>query len=209
VTGTKGSRTTREAILDATDRLLARVGFRRMTMEDVAREAGLSRRAVYTYFATKAELGLSSIDRVIEQTHERMRAIAAEGGDPRRRLRGMLIERVLYRIDTVREYRRSLDELFEAVRPAYMERRQRHFAKEAEMLAVVLEDGRAAGCFAFDDANATAMMLVLATNAFLPYNLSVEELGRREQVAADVARMADLMLAGLSAPPQPPARRRG
>jgi AcrR family transcriptional regulator len=180
-----------------------------MTMEDVAREAGLSRRAVYTYFATKAELGLSSIDRVIEQTHERMRAIAAEGGDPRRRLRGMLIERVLYRIDTVREYRRSLDELFEAVRPAYMERRQRHFAKEAEMLAVVLEDGRAAGCFAFDDANATAMMLVLATNAFLPYNLSVEELGRREQVSADVARMADLMLAGLSAPPQPPARRRG
>src|SRR5690606_6409338 len=47
-TGKKGE--TREAILDATDRLLATRGFRKLTMDDIAAEAGVSRRTIYMYF---------------------------------------------------------------------------------------------------------------------------------------------------------------
>src|SRR5689334_21709407 len=114
----RGSRETREAILDATDRLLARSGYRHMTMDDIAREAGFSRRAIYTYFSSKEEVGLSSIDRVVERTHDRLRKLAEDGKSPTACLRSMLIERVLFRVDSVSDYRFSLDELFEAVRPA-------------------------------------------------------------------------------------------
>jgi AcrR family transcriptional regulator len=195
--GTRASRT-REAILDATDRLLAREGFRKVTIEDIAREAGCSRRAIYSHFATKAEVGLSSIDRVIEQAHARLLSISAEGGSPAARLGRMLIERVLHRIDTVHAYRQSLDELFEAVRPAYMERRRRHFVREAEIVATVLEEGRAQGDFVYDDTMATALTLVRATNAFLPYSLSAEELGQRAELVEGITKMTDLLLRGLS-----------
>lgn len=186
---------TRDAILDAVDRLLARTGFRETRMEDIAREAECSRRAIYTYFPSKEEVGLSSIDRVVERTHAHLRALAASHRDPTAALRAMLVERVLFRVDSVHDYRHSLDELFEFVRPAYMVRRRQHLAAEAEIFAAVLTAGRAR--FVFDDAMATAVTLIRATNAFLPYSLSVEELGARARIAADAERMADLLLRGL------------
>ena len=73
---------TREAILDAVDSLMARHGFRRITVEDIAREAGISKRTVYTYFDSKVEVGLSSIDRVVCRAVEAMAAIAATNAPP-------------------------------------------------------------------------------------------------------------------------------
>ncbi len=206
VDGTRASKT-KEAILDATDRLLVEGGFRQMTMDDIAREAGCSRRAVYSHFPSKEEVRLCSIDRVIERVHARLASIAAGAGSPAARLRRMLVERVLHRIDSVRPYRRSLDEVFEAVRPAYLVRRRMHLAREAALLGPVLEEGRARGELAFDDTAATATTLIRATNAFLPYSLSADELGKRAQLAADVARMADLLLAGLSREQSVPRKR--
>jgi hypothetical protein len=131
-----------------------------------------------------------------------LRAIIEEGDAPPACLRRLLIERVLFRIDSVRDYRTSLDELFEAVRPAYLIRRQAQWAREAEIFAGVLAAGEARGSFAFDDAMSTAVTLLQATNAFLPYSLSVEELGERAQIVAGVTRMAELLLRGLAPIPE-------
>src|SRR5262245_39158402 len=109
---------TRDGILDAVDRLLETSGFRKITMEDIAAEAGVSRRTIYVYFPSKEEVGLSSIDRVVESAYRHLEQIAAAKGDPAELLHRVLVARVLFRVDSVRAYRRSLDELFEAVRPA-------------------------------------------------------------------------------------------
>lgn len=205
MTTARGSAATREAILDATDRLLASRGFRKVTIDDIAAEAGVSRRTVYMYFPSKEEVGLSSIDRVVETTYAHLAALAAGKGDPARILRKILVERVLRRLDSVSAYRTSLDELFEAVRPAYMARRRRHFEREVALVAGVLAAGRARGRFAFDDAVATATTIIKATNAFLPYSLSVQELGERERIAVEIRRMADLLLRSLVAREAAPA----
>ena len=47
------SAATREAILDATDRLLARYGFKKMTIDDLAREEGIGKGSVYLHFPSK------------------------------------------------------------------------------------------------------------------------------------------------------------
>lgn len=194
-----GSPETREAILDATDHLLATRGFRRVTMDEIAAQAGVSRRTIYMYFPSKEEVGLSSIDRVVENTHRRLQEISAGPGDPATILREILIARVLNRIDSVRPYRQSLNELFEAVRSGYMERRRRQWSREVELIAAVLEVGRARRRFVLDDdATSTAVTLIQATNAFLPYSLSAEEIGERDQVETGIRRMADLLLKSLT-----------
>jgi len=203
----RGNGETREAILDATDRLLTTRGFRSVTMDDIAAEAGVSRRTVYMYFPSKEEVGLSSIDRVVAQTYARLVELADGPGDRAEVLRRVLIERVLRRFDSVSAYRTSLDELFEAVRPAYMARRTLHMEREVGLVAGVLAAGRACGRFALDDAAATASTLVKATNAFLPYSLSVHELGQRAQIEIEVRRMADLLLRSLVVPGSQPPRR--
>ena len=90
----------------------------------------------------------------------------------------MLLRRVLVRFDSVRHYSHSLDELFESLRPAYMARRARYFAAEAQVVADLLAEGRRLGAFASDDPEATAHTLLLATNSLLPYSLTAQGAGQ-------------------------------
>ena len=187
----------RDAILDAADRLLARYGYRKMTVEDIAREAGIGKGSVYLHFASKEEVVLSRVDRLVEHLKERLRALAHSDADAAIRLRLMLLTRVLYRFDGVQHYTQSLNDLLAALRPGLLARRARYFDEEAQIFAEVLGEGRASGEFVFADALTTAYALLDATNSLLPYSLSTTELGAREEVKERTTQIADLMLHGL------------
>ncbi|HZH98720.1 MAG TPA: TetR/AcrR family transcriptional regulator [Fimbriimonadaceae bacterium] len=188
---------TREVILDATDRLMARFGFRKMTMDDLAKEAKVSKRTIYLYFQSKEDVGLSSIGRVVEGVHQRLQDVAESDLPALQKIHDMLMDRVLGRIEAVRDYYHGLDELFEVVRPAYMARRKMYFEKELELIASVLESGCRAGEIECYDIPATANALLLATNAFLPYSLSARELGQPEEVKHRLEAMLQLLMRGL------------
>lgn len=191
---------TRDAILDATDRLMARYGFRKMSMDDVAKEAGVSKRSIYVHFENKEDVGLSSIGRVVENVHVELRAIADSDTSATERISLMLVRRVLGRIEQVNDYAHSLDELFEVVRPAYMARRARFFELEKELIEGVLKQGRERGEFLVDDPSETAEALLLATNAFLPYSLNVRELGAIESITTRLKAMTRVLMRGIAAP---------
>jgi AcrR family transcriptional regulator len=187
----------RDRILDATERLLARYGYQKTTMDDLAREAGISKRTIYLHFTNKEEVALSSIDRIVARLTDRLREIAGDGRPAAERLRDMLIERVLYRFDAVRDYYQSLDDLFASLRPAYMARRSRYFDEEARILARVLKDGKRSGELAGDDLERTAHAMLLATNSLLPSSLTARELGKREEVKQRALKVAELLLSGV------------
>ena len=188
---------TRNLILDATDRLLARYGYKKMSMEDLAREVGIGKGTIYLYFSSKEEVALARIDRVIDRLRDRLQTIARSDASPAERLRRMLIERVMYRFDSVQHYTESLNAVMAAIRPSLLERRKSHFADEAQIFAGVLKSGKSLGAFTFKDPRATAEAMLLATTSLLPYSLSVKELGERDEVEAKVTRIANLLLNGI------------
>ena len=185
--------TTSDVILDAADRIMSRWGFRKMTMDDLAREAGVSRRTIYVYFRGKEDVGLSSIGRVVEQVYEELEKLLRSDHDPETKLRTMLVRRVMGRIEQISDYYHSLDELFEAVRPAYMSRRRKMFEREIDIIARAISQGD----FPVQNPKATAETMLLATNAFLPYSLSVRELGDPATIETRLSAMVDLLLRGL------------
>lgn len=187
----------RDRILDAAERLLARLGYRKTTMEDLAQEAAISKRTIYLYFPSKEELTLSTIDRIVDRLLAGLMEISAAGGPATDRIRRMLLLRVLFRFDSVRDYYTSLDDLLRSIRPAYMVRRARYFAAEATIFAAILAEGIADGTLDVPDATAAAHVLLLATNALLPASLSTRELGDRPDVEARAAGIADLLINGL------------
>lgn len=187
----------REEILDATDHLLARYGYRKMTVDDLAQEVGIGKGTIYLHFSSKEEVVLSHIDRIVDRLKERLRAIALSEATVAIRLRLMLFARVMYRFDSVQHYTQSLDDLLAALRPAFLARRARYFDDEALIFVEVLEEGRKTGTFAFKDSLNAAHALLLATNSLLPYSLSTGELGEREEIEAKTAAIADLLLTGL------------
>jgi TetR/AcrR family fatty acid metabolism transcriptional regulator len=188
---------TRELILDAVDTLFGRSGYARMTIEDVAREAGIGKGSIYLHFASKEDLALSSIDRLIERLLAELRELAASDRPAADRLARMLETRVLYRFDNVNQDSRSLDAMLAGIRTAFLVRREVWFEMEAEVFTAVLADGAASGELDADDPAATARLLLTATNSLLPYSLSKLELGRRSLIAERIGRLAELLLTGL------------
>jgi AcrR family transcriptional regulator len=188
---------TRESILDAARTLLARQGFRRTSMDVVAREAGLSRRTLYLHFENKQGLFLATIGKLVEGLLARLEQEARAAGSPEARLVSMLELRVMHRLDGVADYYQSLDELMAHLRPAYLERREQWFEAEAAILSRVLEEGMRQGLFARAPAGPLARTLVTATNALLPYSLSPRELGSRKDVERAASDLARLLVRGL------------
>lgn len=188
---------TRDRLLDAAERLLARLGYQKATMEDLAHEANLGKRTIYLHFSGKEEVMLSTIDRIVERLLHALRELAGSGDATADRLRRMLRLRVMFRFDSVRHYYAGIDDLFRAIRPAYMARRSGYFAAEAEVFAAVLAEGAERGELSVDDPPEAALDLILATNALLPSALSTRELGGRASVERRARRIADLLIDGL------------
>ncbi len=187
------SASVQEAVLDAAERLIGRHGFQKVTMQDIAWEAGVGRRTIYLHFESKEDVALRSVDRMADRVLDALRVIAASDGPAPSRLRDMLVARVMVRFDAASAYHAGLDALFDRLRPAYQERRRRHVDAEARVFARTL--GHRA--FAVDSGLATAHDLLLATSALLPHSLGTRELGERPAVARRARRLADILVRGV------------
>jgi AcrR family transcriptional regulator len=190
-------KSTRDAILDATDNLLARYGYKKMTIDDLAAEVGIGKGTIYLYFPSKEEIVLSHIDRIIERLKARLSAITLKDLSPGEKIRRMMVERVVYRFDSVQHYTQSLNEMLAQVRSKLLDRRTQYFLEEAAIFAKVIEDGKATGVFDARNAMDIAQTLLYATNSLLPYSLSTKELGDRKEIVKRAAAIADICLSGL------------
>jgi len=192
----------RDLILDAVDVLLARYGYRKMTMEDVARQVGIGKGTIYLHFPGKEELILSHIDRIAERAIAKLKEIAGSSDPHDKRIRKMLVARVLFRFDSVFHYSQSLSELLSSVRTALLSRREAHFKTEAKVFEEVLREGVRARALDCPDPKAVSLALIQSTNSLLPFSLSARELGRRAELEAEVRSIADLFIKGLTPCPK-------
>jgi AcrR family transcriptional regulator len=195
----------RDLILDAVDVLLAKFGYKKMTMEDVARQVGIGKGTIYLHFPGKEELILSLIDRIADRIVAKLHEIAGTSDSTDRRIRKMLVHRVLFRFDSVAQYSQNLSDLLSSVRTALLTRREAHLEKEAAVFEDILREGARLGTLECADPRTTSFVLIQSTNSLLPFNLSAGELGRREAVEDQVGRVADLLIKGLLPCPSRPA----
>jgi AcrR family transcriptional regulator len=72
----------RRAILDAAAATLLRYGFRKASVDEVARLAGISRQGLYLHFPTKDSLFTATINHLLEQSIATSRAALAAAGVP-------------------------------------------------------------------------------------------------------------------------------
>ena len=184
-------------ILDATDRLLARYGYRKMTIDDLAREVGIGKGSIYLHFRSKQEVVYSHIDRVIDRLLERLKSIVRSRQSLADKVREMIVLRVMFRFDSVQHFPESLSDMFRDLRPGIHRLRQSHFRQEARLFAAALKEGQRNRTFRKGDCLAVAYAILTATNSLLPFHLSTRELGKRRDVEKAVTLISDLLLQGI------------
>jgi AcrR family transcriptional regulator len=188
----------KDLILDAADRLLARYGYRKMTIDDLASEVGIGKGTVYLHFSSKEEVVLSHVDRIVSRLLERLEEIAGSGATPAEKIKEILVARVIMRFDSVQHYTESLTDVLRSLRSPLLKRREKHFESEAAVFIRILREGERAKAFrSQDDVFETAHAFLSATNSLLPFSLSTQELGERREVERRASKIADLLLEGL------------
>ena len=70
------------------------------------------------------------------------------------------------------------------------------------MFEKVLRQGARSGALDCCNPKAASFVLIHSTNSLLPFSLSARELGRRETLEAEVGRIADLLIKGLTPCPK-------
>ena len=68
-----------EAILDATNRLLADKGYEAMSMDDIAAEVGIAKGSLYKHFESKEALAAAVMIRLLDQTSAALATISPDG----------------------------------------------------------------------------------------------------------------------------------
>jgi len=190
---------TRNAIIEAAHEQVYKVGFRKMSMEDIAHAAGLSRAAIYLHFKDKADLIIAVMKWMGAVDLEHLKSIARQKGSNSEKAREFLREHILVKMHRCQKVSSSLDELFTYVRQAFLNYRVEMNRQVAGVLTEILIQGRMDREFIFDDAYRTAETLVYTTLSFMPYSLSNEELGDLDLITEKLDAVIDMGLRSISA----------
>src|SRR5262249_48403526 len=181
-------------VLNVAERLIQTRGFNGFSYADVAEEVGITKASLHYHFPTKADLGLSLVQRYQETFEEALAGLLHGGGDTRTLLEGYA---ELYR-SVLRKDRMCLCGMLAAEHstlPGPMQRAlQAFFDANERWLAGVLEAGRRRGDLKLQGtAREEARLLVAGLEGALLVARSYDDAGRFQQAAA---RLLDGVLGG-------------
>jgi AcrR family transcriptional regulator len=182
----------KDEILAAFERLVARFGLDKVTMQDLAREVGISVGAIYLDFKNKEALIMAVEEKWQGHVAERNAAIVASGLTPEEKLHEIIVEHVSRFSFVVRENQAAFEMLMGALHLRYIGRKVADTRREIlesmiESAALVMEEGRQAGVFTVDNVDHTARLFV---EAFSEYFLAPEVIKKKH---ADVVKNAEAM----------------
>lgn len=154
-----------QRIVETAQALFSRFGFKKTTMDDIARAVFRAKSSLYHYFKNKEEIYQAVVEKEGQAVKEAIeRAIAAEGS-PQQKLEAYVKTRMraLHR----------LANFYEAFREEYLESysfiqklRQDYDRYEVETVKQILAEGVSAGIFSVPDLDLTAVAIITAMKGF-------------------------------------------
>ncbi len=177
---------TRETILATAQKLFARFGFNKTTVDEIAAAAHIAKSTLYHHFPSKEEIFRGVIERegrnLARQIHD-----AVEAADsPKERLRAYVVTRM--------SRLRELTNFYSALKEEYLEHypfiesiRKKDFEDEMDMFKGILSEGVKEGAFSLgdEDVELTALAVLTALKGLeYPWTANAEIPDIREHAEA-------------------------
>jgi AcrR family transcriptional regulator len=191
---------TREALLDATRRVISRAGFAATTVGEITREAGASLGLLHYHFGSKDEVVAEAFAQAAREELADLRAMSLRHEDPADRLAAYLDQSEWQDADAWRLWVDAWGESVHA--PLVRDTLGRFDAGWRAVLAEVLEDGVRRGRWACSDPQDTAARLVAVIDGIGLHTTLHGEDVPPERAAVWARRLAELEL-GVTLPEAP------
>lgn len=191
------SKSHRESILGGFERLVARYGLDKVTMKDLAKEAGVSVGAIYLHFNNKDALIVAIEERWRSHVELRNAAIIESDRTAEEKLHEIVVEHVERFSSLIRKNQAVFELLLGAIRLRYIKRdlvdtRKEIFDLMIASTAQVLKEGCDAGEFDVEDINSTAELFV---KAFAEYFSPSDVIKRKHpEVVRSAKAMFELLM---------------
>lgn len=155
--------TVREKILQSAEVLFARKGYHGTSMDDIVRESGLSKGAIYWYFESKQDIFLALSDRRLTSRMDEIKSCFSPADSAKKKLEKVAENTFGQRTENSREvFRINLEIWVEAPRIKSLQRRlENRYEKAHRLLAEIINEGVNNGEFSKDiDSDALASILL-------------------------------------------------
>ena len=183
----------KESLMKIVVQVLSREGLNDLTMDTVAREAGVAKGTLYAYFRNKQDLVREAIDATIAPMHAELTGILKSDLSPDQKLRKMTLSHLSYF-----EKHRDFFSIFVHDRHNEQRRLKRyrscHYQDFLETVASVVRDGIRARSFRDVDSKKIAAMLVESNISIIFHRLLSDH---PAPVERDAALITDVFLNGI------------
>ncbi|MBC9711090.1 TetR/AcrR family transcriptional regulator [Streptomyces sp. TRM66268-LWL] len=182
----------RRRILDVSLDLFATKGFAATGVQEIVTKAGVTKGALYHYFKSKDEILFEIYGKVFGRELDSLQRIVAEGQDPERTLRAIIVDLVVHTADSTRES--AVFARGGHAESPHWQAMQEQWRRYQEGFRQVIRDGQESGVFA-----AKASPEVVSWSVF-GFTNSMHTWYRpegRKSPAAIGDELADLVLTGL------------
>jgi len=163
---------TRLAIIRAAQDIFAKFGFRKTTVEEIARTSHKVKSTLYRYFRSKEEIFQAIVERESQILQKELKKAIDAQDNPEKKLRAYVITRMRTLGNLANFYSALKDEYLEHY--VFIEKiREQYFKDEIKVIKKILKNGVQQGAFMIKDLKLTAAAIVLALRG-LEYPLTKE-----------------------------------
>ena len=185
---------TRKAIQEAVVNLVTRTGTRKVTMDQVAAEAGMSKGCLYIHFRSKKELLESVKTASFKPLGDQVQEILKGSLAPNQKIESIVYQLFSY-FDENRGLFRFLLEEREIAQSQAMRQKNSRYRNFVERIAKVLDDGVATGMFRHMDSKKVASIFIEAMIAMTARRLLEESPGPLDE---DVRLLIQVLFRGIT-----------
>lgn len=145
----------KERILKSAEKLFARFGFRKTTMDEIARDTRMGKSTLYYYFKSKENVLEAVIQKDSRLYRKKLREAVSGISSPQEKIKNYVLTRMKHFQDLGLYYSSLTDEFFEYY--AFVERSRKDFMEfEIGTLKMLIEEGIAQGVFSVEEVETTA-----------------------------------------------------
>jgi AcrR family transcriptional regulator len=184
-------------ILKAAQKLFSQFGLRKVTTDDIARVAHVSKATIYKHYSNKSAIFDDVVTREFESLLETIREAVAKETDTRARFRAHLLTKMRKLHELVNLYRVT-QETWGEYWPYVVDVRNRFIAEETAIVRDILARGNESGELSVSDIDVTAHIMVVALKS-MEFPWALEGLDLRLEQYVDA--MIELIVTGLAPRP--------